>query len=80
MNDRPVFFAPGDEKLRYAPFRIWIISRAVNRVIGRIDGLLHINYEQSRGVEFRHENPGEENGASVYRLKVPVRRPRRRST
>lgn len=45
VNDRPVFLAPGDEKLRYAPFRIWIISWTIDRVIGRIDGLLHVNYE-----------------------------------
>jgi hypothetical protein len=45
VNDRPVFSAPSDEKLRYAPFRVWIISRTIDRVIGRIDGLLHVNYD-----------------------------------
>lgn len=45
VNERPVFSAPGDKKLRYSPFRVWIISRAIDRVIGRIDGLLHVNYE-----------------------------------
>jgi hypothetical protein len=39
VDDRPVFSAPGDEKLCYATFRIWIISWAIDRVIGRIDGL-----------------------------------------
>lgn len=64
-NDRPVFSVPGDEELRYAPFRIWIISRAIDRVIRRIDGLLHVNNEQGGGAEFRHDNPRKENWTSI---------------
>jgi hypothetical protein len=75
VNDRPVFSAPGDEQLRYAPFRVWIISRTIDGVIGRIDGLLHVNDEQSGSAEFRHDNPRKENWSAVYRLKAPVRRP-----
>jgi hypothetical protein len=47
-------------------FRARIISGTIDRVVGRIDGILHINYHWSGGAEFRHNYPSKGNWALVY--------------
>ena len=57
VNYRATICAPFRQDTRNLPFRINIVSRSVRSVITRVDCLLHVDYDQSRLIEFAHRPP-----------------------
>jgi hypothetical protein len=68
VNDGSAVLAPGGENAPYIPFSVRVISRSIDCMVGRIDGLLHVNHQQDSTGEFLHDGVSNRTFSAVYRL------------